>query len=655
MLSSHLKNNIRQSLNNRKWHDLYAISRSANLKSFLDLFENDADFRIGGIGFGLLLERVDEGIRAWNELIQKDNHPIGSSLEDILKAYKDFNYLIKNLPGKNNLVNSEDGQKEDWLSCEDDEDRFNRLDFLKSYWDEKGHRLKLWAYQNFDYEFIDEEVSVIKSDFKYYQETIEFSAILEKYGENLLMRELFQKLRDKPSVDEADAMVGKIKKISPEQEVWKSRINNSRVILGDIRECLLLNSWEGDCKLAVHFGKTKDLEFFSDYHKSFDTFQNVKSRLENILKIKKIISSFPLDFDFLTSLCGKFSPSYKFPDRGKVDGLLKDHARILHLKAMINTSVPDEWGIVKIFNEIIDNRSDLPPDVIQRCELAKVRTDVFDILKNEISPRKSIAERDEIYLKNIEHLESELKGWEYPEFVTHWVMYKDAKRKRVLLEELSRTIESSDLKKGKELFGSAEKLLATNAFWLKNRAKFLSFKTEAESFEKLLLDIQSCSNSNSFYSGMEVFRDLVSFPLKYKSYKTDIEKLIAEKLKTWKIEINRFEKLSNSKVCWFIGWNWLHMDLINRIYISLHKEKYPVNPINAGLVKETQPYEYIMHQSGTLIIPNTINFQDYILTVWPGAEFFSYQDKKDWIKIIGDPIYFNWETKQKNWRKCKKP
>jgi hypothetical protein len=62
-----------------------------------------------------------------------------------------------------------------------------------------------------------------------------------------------------------------------------------------------------------------------------------------------------------------------------------------------------------------------------------------------------------------------------------------------------------------------------------------------------------------------------------------------------------------------------------------------------------------MHQSGTLLILNTTNFEDYILTVWPGAEFYSYQDKTDWIKILGEPIYFEWDTKRNKWNQRKHP
>ena len=143
--------------------------------------------------------------------------------------------------------------------------------------------------------------------------------------------------------------------------------------------------------------------------------------------------------------------------------------------------------------------------------------------------------------------------------------------------------------------------------------------------------------------------------MKYKGYKQELENLIQDKLKAWTIKIDRFEKHPNSNICWFIGWNWLHINLINRVYISLQKDRYPLNPSNALLVKETQPYEYNMHQSGTMVIPNTTNFQDYILTVWPGAEFYSYQDKKDWIKILGNPHYFKWDAKKNQWKQCRRP
>ena len=235
-------------------------------------------------------------------------------------------------------------------------------------------------------------------------------------------------------------------------------------------------------------------------------------------------------------------------------------------------------------------------------------------------------------------------------------MFQTAKYKKTLLEDLNQILETSDLKRALEFFDAAEKnLTTTNVFWGKNRNKFVTLKAEAEPFEKLLVNLQSSSNSNQFHLSMNAFRDLINFPVKYKGYKEELENLILEKLKDWTIKIDRFEKLPNSNICWFIGWNWLHMDLINRVYICLQKERYPLNPSNANLVKETQPYEYNMHQSGTLIIPNTTNFEDYILTVWPGAEFYSYQDKTDWIKILGNPIYFEWDVKRQFWNQCKRP
>lgn len=656
MLTPQLKNKIKECLAEKHWRNLDEIFKPPYRESLLNLCAQDSELRIGGLGLELILKKVNEGIQAWELLVQKDDNPNGVSLEEMLKAFKDFNYAIQNLPGKNNLINKMDYQHEDWSRNEEDDDRWNRLDSLKTYWDEKGHSLKLWAYQNVEYQFLEEDTNFIKTELNYYQKTIEFKAILEKYVNNIQAQELLKKLNEKLSLKEADDLLTKIINPFPELEVWRSRMKNAKTILTDLLECTQVNSWEGDCQVSTkHFEKTKDLEFFSDFHEIPEAFELIKNRLDNVLKIKHVINSLPVDFGFLKNLSGKFPQNYKFPDRKNVDGLLRDYSRILALRTIINSELPDEWQILKLVMEINTSGIKLADDIYARFELAQVRTSVLDILRTEISPRKSLTEREEIYFKNIEPVEDELKNWKLPEFITHWQMFQTAKYKKALLEDLSQILETSDLKRALELFDAAEKNLGTNVFWVKNRNKFAALKAEAEPFEDLLIKLQSCPNSNQFYLLMDAFRDLINFPVKYKGYKEELENLIRYKLKTWTIVIDRFEKLPNSNVCWFVGWNWFHMDLINRVYISLQKAKYPLGPANAPLVKETQPYEYNMHQSGTLLIPNTTNFEDYILTVWPEAEFYSYQDKKDWIKILGEPIYFEWDTKRNQWNQCKRP
>ena len=658
MLTPQLKNKIKECkecLAERRWRNLDELFKPPYRESLLSLCAQESDLRSGGLGLELILERVNEGIQAWELLIQKDDNPNGASLEDILKAFKDFNYSINNLPGEKDAINKDDNQQKDWSRDEEDENRLIRLESLKTYWDEKGHDLKLWAYQNAEYQFLEEEINHIKTDFNYYHKTFEFKAILETYSNGIVVRELLKKLAEKLPLKEADDLLTKIINPFPELEVWRSRIKNAKTILMELQECTRLNSWDGDCQASKHLGKTKDLEFFNEHLETIEALELIKTRLDNVLKIKHVITSLPVDFGFLKDLFSKFPQDYQYPDNQKVAGLLRVHSLFLALRIIINVRIPDEWQILKLVEEIKASRIKLPIEFQQRFELAQVRTSVLDILRTEISPRKSLTDREEIYLKNLESKEDELKDWKFPEFVAHWLVFQTAKYKLVLLENLDQVLDSSDLKKALELFDTAEKNLATNGFWVKNRNKFVALKAEAEPFEKVLVDIQSASNSNQFHRNMAAFRDLINFPLKYKGYKEELENLIRYKLKTWNIKIDRFQKLPNSNICWFVGWNWLHMDLINRVYISLQKEKSPLNPSNANLVKETQPYEYNMHQSGTLLIPNTTNFEDYILTVWPGAEFYSYQDKMDWIKILGEPIYFEWDTKRNQWNQRKRP
>jgi hypothetical protein len=655
MFTQQIKNKIKECLIERHWRNLAEIFKPPQNETLLNVCTQEPELRSGGLGLELILERINEGIQTWDLLVHKDDNPVGARLEDILKTFKDFNYSIRNLPGENNFINKDDNQQKDWSRDEEDETRFKRIETLKTYWDEKGHNLKLWVYQNVEYPHLDEEINIIKSDFNHYHKTSEFTAILEKYFDTINARELLKNLNKKLSLKEAEYLLTKIKNLSSEFDVWKTRIKNAKIILADIHECRLGNSWECDCKVATHFGKTKELEFFSDYEDIPEVFELIKNRLENVLKIKHLINSLPLDFDSLTNLTEKFPLKYQFPDSKKADRLLQDHSRILHLRAIINLDLPDEWQILKLVMEINTSGIKLADAIYERFELAQVRTSVLDILRIEISPRKSLTDREEIYFKNIEPAEDKLKDWKLPEFINHWQMFQTAKHKKALLEDLNQILETLDLKKALKLFDDAEKNLSTNVFWVKNRNKFVALKAEAEPFEKLLVDIQSSSSSNQFHSNLEAFRDLINFPLKYKGYKQELENLIQDKLKAWTIKIDRFEKHPNSNICWFIGWNWLHINLINRVYISLQKDRYPLNPSNAPLVKETQPYEYNMHQSGTMVIPNTTNFQDYILTVWPGAEFYSYQDKKDWIKILGNPHYFKWDAKKSQWKQCKRP
>ena len=655
MLTPQKKNKIKECLVKRHWRNLDELFKPPYRESLLNLCTQEPELRIDGLGLELILERINEGIQAWELLMQKDDNPNGASLEDILKTFKDFNYAIQKLPGENNLINKDDYQQKDWSRDEDDEARLKKLNELKTYWDEKGYGLKLWAYQNEEYQFLEEEINHIKTDFNYYHKTVEFKVILETYSNDIVVRELLKKLAEKLPLKEADELLTKIINPFPELDVWRSRIKNARTILTELQECTRLNSWDSDCQASKHLGKTKDLEFFSEDLETLEAFELIKNRLDNVLKIKHIITSLPVDIGFLKDLSSKFPQDYQYPDNQKVVGLLRIHSLFLALRVIINTRIPDEWQILKLVEEIKASKIKLPIEFQERFELAKVRTSVLDILRTEISPRKSLADREEIYLKNLESKENALKDWKFPEFVAHWLVFQTAKNKLVLLENLAQALDSSDLKRTLELFDDAEKMLVTNAFWVKNRNKFAALKTEAESFKNLLVELQSCSNTNQFHLLMDAFRDLINFPLKYKGYKEELENLIRYKLKTWTIEIDRFEKLSNSNICWFVGWNWLHLDLINRVYISLQKERYPQNPSNAPLVKETQPYEYNMHQSGTLLIPNTTNFEDYILTVWPGAEFYSYQDKTEWIKILGEPIYFEWDTKRNKWNQRKRP
>ena len=72
----------------------------------------------------------------------------------------------------------------------------------------------------------------------------------------------------------------------------------------------------------------------------------------------------------------------------KADGLLQEHSRILHLRAIINLDLPDEWQILKLVMEINTSGIKLADDIYERFELAQVRTSVLDILRIEISPRK---------------------------------------------------------------------------------------------------------------------------------------------------------------------------------------------------------------------------------------------------------------------------
>ena len=655
MWTPQLKNKIKEHLIKRNWRSLAEIFKPPNRELLLSLCVQELDLRIDGLGLELILERVNEGIQAWDKLVHKDNDPIGSSLDDILKAFKDFNYSIRNLPGENNFINKDDNQQKDWSRDDDDETRFKRIEQLKTYWDKNGHGLKLWVYQNIEYPLLEEHINVIKSDFNYYHKTTEFTAVLEKYFDNIQVRELLKKLNEKHSLKEAEYLLNKIKILSPEFDVWKSRVKNATTILTDLKECTRLNSWVGDCKVSRHFEKIQDLEFFNEYLETLEAFELIKTRLDNVLKIKHVITSLPVDFGFLKDLLVKFPQNYHYPDLDKAEGLLQDHSRLMALNIMVSSPIPDEWQILKLVMEINASGMELPPDIYERFELAQVRINVFDILRTEISPRKSDTEQENICFKNIDPVEDKLKNWKLPEFTIYWQIFQTANYKKALLKDLDQILKTSDLKGALKHFGSGEKYLVADKFWLENRSKFVDLKTEGESFEKLLVNLQSCSNSNEFHLSMNAFRDLINFPLKYKVYKKELENLIRDKLKTWTIVIDRFEKLPNSNVCWFVGWNWLNMDLINRVYISLQKEKYPLNPSNAPLVKETQPYEYNMHQSGTLLIPNTIKFENYILTVWPGAEFYSYQDKTDWIKVLGEPIYFEWDIKRNQWNQRKRP
>ena len=655
MLPPQLKNKIKECLIERNWRSLAEIFNQPNSETLISLCLQEHDLTSNGLSIKLILERINEGVQAWNNLVKIDDTPIEVRLEDILKAFKDFNYSIRKLPGENNNINNDDNQQKDWSRNEDDETRLNRLEIIKTYWDEKGNDLKLWVYQDIRYQFLVEDSIFIKTELSYYQKTVEFTAILDKYFDLNQAQILLKKLNEKLSLKEADDLLNKTKNRSAEFDVWKVRIKNAKIILTDLQECNQKNSWDGDCKLAQHFEKTKDLEFFKDYQGTKEEFELIKIRLNNVLKIKNLINSLTFDFDSLTNLSSKFPQNYQFPDRKKVDGLLKDHSRIFLLRAIINLELPDESEILKLVTEIKTSGIKLDDDIYARFQLAEVRTDILDILRAEISPRKSITEREEIYFKNLEPVEDKLKDWELPEFKTHWNLFQNAKLKRKLLEDLNQVLETSDLKKACKLFDAAEENLATNVFWSKNRNKFVAMKSEAEPFEKLLVDIKASTSTNQFHRNMDAFRDLLNFPLKYKGYKQELEKLIQDKLNAWTIKIDRFEKLPNSNICWFVGWNWLHIDLINRVYISLQKEKYPLNPSNSPLVKETQPYEYNMHQSGTLIISNITNFLDCILTVWPGAEFFSYQDDSDWIKLLGKPVYFKWDANQKKWNQCKRP
>jgi len=665
MLTPQLKNKIKVCLVERKWRKLADIFKPLIDESLLHLCDQESDLRSSGLGIKLILEKVNEGIKVWDLLIKQDDNPDGKNLEPILKAYADFNYAIKKLPGKNNSYGTYDTQEEDWIENKADDERWNRLHSLENYWAYNGKNLISWAYRNVEYSSLEDDVNIIKSDFKYYHKTIEIIDILEKNNDIITLHELLIKLDKTPPLKEAEDWLRNFIKPFPEIVVWRSRAKNAGTILTDLKACTRLNSWEGDCEALKLFEKTKDLEFFSEGQGIAQRLALIKTRIENVKQIESLISSTPLNFDLLENLSNRFPQGYLYPNSENAYILLQYYSKSLSLIKIINTSIPDEWEIVKLINEIkssviklpinIQKRIELPIPIQERFELAQVRTSVLDILRTDISPRKTLTEREEIYFKNLEPVEDKFKNWELPEFKTHWHLFQNAKLKRKLLEDLVLILDTSDLKNAFKLFDDADKILATNAVWVKNRNKFDALKTEAATFEKLLASIRSSSNSNEFHLQMDAFRDLINFPVKYKDYKEELINLINDKLKKWPIEIDRFEKLSNSNFCWFVGWNWLHMDLINRVYISLQKGKYPLVPPSDSLVKETQPYEYNMHQSGTLIIPNTTNFLDCILTIWPGAEFFSYQNKIDWIKILGDPIYFKWDEKKKQWNQCKRP
>ena len=91
MLTPQLKNKIKECLAERRWRNLDELFKPPYRESLLSLCAQESDLRSGGLGRELILERVNEGIQAWDILVDKDDNPVGASLENILKAFISIN------------------------------------------------------------------------------------------------------------------------------------------------------------------------------------------------------------------------------------------------------------------------------------------------------------------------------------------------------------------------------------------------------------------------------------------------------------------------------------------------------------------------------------------------------------------------------------
>jgi len=615
---------VEEYLTSRNWRNLYKICTTQNRGLVLKSFIYESNLGSTELYLEFILENIQKCIKVWDLLISKYENFKELEIQNIIIAFNNFNSLIKVLPGQTNLVDKDDNQHHDWFSNLEDRDRWyaiaNLQILVKKYGcDESGN-----------------------------------------YSNSAYLTNLLIKLKTKPTLNETDNLLGAyLNQIPSELKIWKKKAYDVRYALSILDECESIKNYAHDIK-AFDFIIEKKVEIgcFQESYKIMAGFEFIKNRLENIKLIKSAIEVSPTDFDLLNQLLNSLPLGYQFPDLEKVNRFIKQNEQnmlLLKLKKLVSSRNPNEWDILNLVNDIKNSGTDLPSIYKNRIGLAKVRTDVFDILRNNISPRKTLTEREEIYLKIIGPNVSQLQDWAFNEFSDHWKAFQFAIKKDLVIKEIEVILATNDLKKAFELFIHAEKTLETTVFWQKHRNKLLALKEEAEPFEVLLVKLQNCSNSDPFERNMAAFKDLINFPLKYKGYKPDLEALILEKLKTWNIVIDKFEKLPDSNVLWYLGWNWLHLNLINRIYISLQKNCYPLKPEQSPLVKETHPYEFKRHQSGTLIISNSENFHDFILTIWPGAEFFSYQEKKEWIKIVGQPRYFKWNAKRKKWNQCNRP
>ena len=426
-----LKNQISSLYAQREWNTLRELlGNEKNTKALASL--NEWEIKNSGDSLSWIRVKIEEAKSSINILLEKLKNPSSISFEEFIRCYKETLFRIRKLPGQNHLKDQEDHHLFDWKDDELDE---IKIEFLGNA--EKHYKffdyLKNEFYKN-NFEFIrstsEMEFTEWKREMGKFLAFSDVRQILAAFEDNLNLQTFHTFLKNIPSILEAEKKIAAIQSQKSEILSLRQKIENAK---SSWRELLDIRKSTSEAQDLANQKKLHSLlektEGFKEFIEATEILRFIQDRLSKIQQLNLSLDKkdFPSVLQIHQGLQEE-SPGYKIIRCDEIVHVKQIFSLVTDLNIEISRKNPDESSILRMYEVIVKTDYTIPDLLLERIALAKNRMQIYEDLKEKISPRKNQDENDRAFMETISNSEKHLINWDSPiiqEFKTGYLQAKE--------------------------------------------------------------------------------------------------------------------------------------------------------------------------------------------------------------------------------------